>query len=434
VGIRFGMSGLHLSLCMIARDEADVIADAIASARGVVDEIIVVDTGSEDDTRSIASRCGARVIEHVWQDDFSEARNCALTAATGDWVLILDADERLEAAHLSQLRELLASAAATAFTFRQHNYVENQNAAGLLSSADAPSPYDRWCGYLLARQTRVFPRLAALRYEGRVHEELTASLQREQIERVDTEIVIHHLGKVRGEHQATRKRELYRRLGEAKLGESQDPQAMFELGIALLEVGEVKPALEQLMAAADQLDEVGPRAKCVAAVSRALCRLDRADDALIYLHEHLAAVATMLPAWEALIDVLRRQERHDRAVEVLHQALPLFPGQLQLWTMLGESYLSLRQFDLAAKSFERWHSLGGASTNSVRSWWLGELAMGVCPDAWRWELVARDAVSARNAATSLAELIGGRQAAAALESAPESVIERFETVVSETTV
>lgn len=84
-----------ISLCVIAKDEEDLLPDLLASVKGAVDEIVFVDTGSQDATIEIAKAAGARVFHHVWQNDFSAARNAALAQAKGDWVLVLDCDERL---------------------------------------------------------------------------------------------------------------------------------------------------------------------------------------------------------------------------------------------------------------------------------------------------------------------------------------------------
>ncbi|MFN5513614.1 MAG: glycosyltransferase [Cyanobacteriota bacterium] len=83
----------RLSLCMIVRDEAERLPQCLASVQDWVEEIVVADTGSTDETRSIAERAGARVLSIPWQDDFSLARNQALEAAQGDWILVLDGDE-----------------------------------------------------------------------------------------------------------------------------------------------------------------------------------------------------------------------------------------------------------------------------------------------------------------------------------------------------
>jgi hypothetical protein len=91
-------SGPLLSACLIVRDEAEMLPDCLESIRGVADEIIVVDTGSTDDTPTIALRAGARVSRVQWCDDFAAARNVALDQAQGRWILQIDADERLLAA------------------------------------------------------------------------------------------------------------------------------------------------------------------------------------------------------------------------------------------------------------------------------------------------------------------------------------------------
>ncbi|WP_205878975.1 glycosyltransferase [Leptolyngbya sp. BC1307] len=84
-----------LSLCMIVKDEAANLPRALASVKDLADEIVVIDTGSRDDTPTIAAKAGAKVDFLTWNDDFAQARNAALKQATQDWVLVLDADETL---------------------------------------------------------------------------------------------------------------------------------------------------------------------------------------------------------------------------------------------------------------------------------------------------------------------------------------------------
>ena len=99
--------GQRIAVCMIVRDEEAVLARAIESARGVVDEIVVVDTGSEDATIAIAETNGARIGHFAWNDNFADARNAALGLVTADWVLSLDADEELDPATASYLRDVV---------------------------------------------------------------------------------------------------------------------------------------------------------------------------------------------------------------------------------------------------------------------------------------------------------------------------------------
>jgi pentatricopeptide repeat protein len=85
-----------LTLCMIARDEQANISKALDSVADIVDEIIVVDTGSQDETKDIARKYNAKIIDIEWEKDFSKAKNAGLRSATGDYILCLDADEYID--------------------------------------------------------------------------------------------------------------------------------------------------------------------------------------------------------------------------------------------------------------------------------------------------------------------------------------------------
>lgn len=86
---------ISISLCMIVKNEEDVLERCLKSAEGVADEIIVVDTGSSDETKSIARRLGAKVFDFQWTDDFAAARNYAFSQASCDYLFWLDADDVL---------------------------------------------------------------------------------------------------------------------------------------------------------------------------------------------------------------------------------------------------------------------------------------------------------------------------------------------------
>ncbi|MCP9835526.1 MULTISPECIES: glycosyltransferase [unclassified Cyanobium] len=96
-----------LSLSMIVRNEAERLERCLHSVAGFVDEVVVVDTGSDDNTAAIAANCGARVHHLAWPGDFAPARNHALDLVRGDWVLVLDADEWLRPEARSPLRALM---------------------------------------------------------------------------------------------------------------------------------------------------------------------------------------------------------------------------------------------------------------------------------------------------------------------------------------
>jgi glycosyltransferase involved in cell wall biosynthesis len=114
------MSGpLPLSLCVITRDAAGLLADCLASA-AFAGEIVVVDSGSRDDTVEIARRCGARVIEEPWRG-FGAQKNFAVGCAAHDWVLCLDADERVTPELASSIRTAMAEPEVAAYSMARRN-------------------------------------------------------------------------------------------------------------------------------------------------------------------------------------------------------------------------------------------------------------------------------------------------------------------------
>jgi GT2 family glycosyltransferase/Tfp pilus assembly protein PilF/HPt (histidine-containing phosphotransfer) domain-containing protein len=106
--------GNRLTVCIITKNEEKFLAQCLKSVRAAASQIVVVDTGSTDRTVEIAKELGAEVHHFAWCDDFSAARNAALEHATGDWILILDADEELPADQLARLRADLKTADAMA--------------------------------------------------------------------------------------------------------------------------------------------------------------------------------------------------------------------------------------------------------------------------------------------------------------------------------
>ena len=159
----------QLALIMIARDEADTIARCLDSARAVVDEIIVLDTGSRDATVEIARAHGAQVHHFDWCDDFSAARNAALALSSSAWNLVLDADEWLEGDR-SALQTLLAGPPVIGLLPVTSQF----DLAGRVEQATS------WIARLLPRDVR---------YAGRIHEQPQSGLPRERVA-----LNVHHDG------------------------------------------------------------------------------------------------------------------------------------------------------------------------------------------------------------------------------------------------
>ncbi len=156
----------RISLCMIAKNEAAFIADCLRSVRGVVHEMIVVDTGSTDDTVAIAKAEGASVIHFPWCDDFARARNAGVERASGTHILILDADERLA----PNMGENLLEAARNPRVLL--GCLPLYNASEMDADAEEVMSGARQLGEL-AFVPRLFRNLPEMRFRRRVHETLT---------------------------------------------------------------------------------------------------------------------------------------------------------------------------------------------------------------------------------------------------------------------
>jgi glycosyltransferase involved in cell wall biosynthesis len=108
---------------MITKNAASLLPACLASVSGIVDQIVLADTGSTDDTIAVASKLGAQVISIPWNDDFAAAHNLALASIHADWILVLDADEQLDTRATYQIPPLLAASKIDAYQVTIRNYV-----------------------------------------------------------------------------------------------------------------------------------------------------------------------------------------------------------------------------------------------------------------------------------------------------------------------
>src|SRR5262245_44663040 len=166
-----------ISLAMIVKDECARLPACLDSVAGQVDEIVIVDTGSSDGTPELARARGCRVISWPWRDDFAAARNESLRHVTGDWVFVLDADERLDAGGAT-LSEVIGVTRADGLNCRL--------VSTLPPGHPAPTISAWYC--------RLFRRRPTYRFHGRVHEQIAPSIVAAggRIER--STITITHVG------------------------------------------------------------------------------------------------------------------------------------------------------------------------------------------------------------------------------------------------
>ena len=278
---------MTLSLCMIVRDEEEMLPRCLAAAAPAVDEIVIVDTGSSDRTIEIARSFGAKVIERAWTGSFSDARNASFDAATGDWLLYLDADEVLVADDVPRLRALTGQSWRECFFLAETNYFgEEEHGTAVALSA-----------------LRMFRNRPHYRFAGRLHEQISQHMPGYLPERIlDSDVRIEHYGYLGVVRDAKDKKQRNIELLLAQKSESDtDPFLHFNLGSEYFAVGDAATALREFQQSWDMLKAIGPHTKSytpilLSRMVKALTSCERPQDAIALADEGLGCTRST-PTW-----------------------------------------------------------------------------------------------------------------------------------------
>ena len=200
-----------ISLCMIVKDGAEFLENCLRSVQEFVSEIIIVDTGSHDNSVEIAEKFDARISHFQWNDDFSAARNKSLEKASGDWILSLDADEEFDNDSIAELIKLITENKYDAFYV---NITSMKNNNGYESEIINSLP-------------RLFRNKLGVHYCGRVHEQIIPSLKQVNAKIDVSDIKIKHYGYSSG--QDTQHDKLHRNLRLLKMELKENPGQAFVL-------------------------------------------------------------------------------------------------------------------------------------------------------------------------------------------------------------
>lgn len=256
-----------LSLSMIVKNEAKYIGECLESVKNVVDEIIIVDTGSTDGTIEIAKKYNANVYNFEWVNDFSTARNFALSKCTGEWILYLDADERLDAESIQELKQLTSSKQRIGYYCTVYS-IDNENSR------------DHYIRY-----TRLFANYPNIRFFGKVHEQIEPSLVNEGFALIQSKILIKHIGYnvSKEEKQLKAKRNLFLLLEDYELNKS--AYCAFQLGLTYNVLKDYENASKYFLVAAEsgKIDRQY-RAQCYASLALIAQQNHRISDAEKYIH------------------------------------------------------------------------------------------------------------------------------------------------------
>ncbi|HEX4606664.1 MAG TPA: glycosyltransferase, partial [Urbifossiella sp.] len=256
-----------LSGCLIVRDNSGTIRACLESLCPWVDELVVVDTGSTDDTPRIAAELGARVFHFPWVDDFSAARNESVRHARGEWVFWMDSDDVIDAT----------------------------NGRGLRTLADGPHP-DDVLGYVVqvhcpgedgsdltvVDHVKLFRNRPALRFEGRIHEQILPAIRRVGGEVGWTDLFVVHSGYDHTPAGQARKTERDLKLLGLELTDRPDhPFTLFNLGMTYADIGRPAEAVSHLEGSLrNSAPGESHRRKAYALLAHCLARLGRRAEGL----------------------------------------------------------------------------------------------------------------------------------------------------------
>ena len=344
-----------LSLAMIVKDEAKNLPRCLRSVAPLVDEFRIVDTGSTDDTAAIARSFGAEVIPFPWVDDFAAARNAGLRRCTGDWVLILDADEAIDPRDHGQIRQACAAERFSAYHLVVRNYFLD-GGARLMGQPVRPNddPYEEAAAYShcadfpLLRLCRNAPDLA---FEGRIHEVILPYFERRKLRVGALEARIHHFGKVDLDREAE-KRVRYLQLARQQTEEQpRHAQAWFNL---LIQAASAE-AWGEAIHAAGRFLQLNPHPSPLGLTTVALAYQEggRAAEAVPLWRRALKAQPGDPQIIGGLARALGLAGHPGEAQGALAQALRTNPRQPALWLGLAEAHLADGQADAAREALRQ---------------------------------------------------------------------------------
>lgn len=321
-----------ISAALIVRDEEAFLGPCLQSIRAVVDDIVIVDTGSADRSREIAADHGARVFEYRWRDDFAAARNQAIEQAEGDWILYIDADERIRPYDRTTLERELGAADLCAATVHFH-------------------PHTSFTAY---REHRLFRRDARIRFRGVIHETIVPDLQRllatGEWRRGASALTIDHLGYEGDQSQkAVRNRPLLEKAIEA------DPDRVYlrwHLGTVYRDLGRLADAERAWLAGV--------------AIARRSAAYDP-EHALCFIE--LAKV---------------RLAQGEDPMPLLHEASAMHPENLMLQWLAARALIAARAYEDAIAIFERLGAINGETLLTDTAYDRRILGAGAFAEAGYW--------------------------------------------------
>ncbi len=314
-----------ISLCMIVKNEEKNLPRCLKSVQNIVDEIIIVDTGSTDSTLQIADEYGAQVTVYPWKNNFSQARNIGLGLARGEWILYLDADEELSLQAQKAIGKLLNSPEIEGYIVEVVNYTGK--------SVDSSR--------LVHQNCRLFRNRKEYRFIGKIHEQILPAILKNHsnAQILKTDLQIYHYGYMEGDDNRISKVQRNINILKNELSVLKENSFLeYHLGIAYYELGETRLALEWLKKSFQHLNQgyaFGP----TLVRNIALCLYDLAE--------------------------------YRETISFIEREIKNHPDYTDLHYLSGLCFIKLKNYSRAIKDFQKCLLLGEVSSKYTTTFGTG---------------------------------------------------------------
>ena len=279
---------MNLTTAMIVRNEAGYLEECLRSIQSVSDQIVIVDTGSTDSTLEIARKYKADIYHFDWVDDFAAARNESLKYAKGNWVLCIDADERLEPESVEELKKIIKSSDKSSY-FR----VSIRNQTGEKNHYNITSTH------------RLFPNFMGIEFTGRIHEQILTSAREKGLQEKNSTITLYHLGYLNYSDPYSSKSKRNYKLLKKSLGEHpKNAYNHFTFAQHLDLTGNLNEALKHYTTALN-LNQFGQseRAILLNAIANTLIKLKKYSEAQRYCRQSIRLAREQVSAYYQLYKI-----------------------------------------------------------------------------------------------------------------------------------
>lgn len=292
-----------ISLCVIAKNEEKCLPRCLGSVKGLVDEIIVLDTGSTDSTVEIAMSFGAKVYYSKWRNDFAFARNEAMKYATKEWILFLDADEWIDEQDKEDFEKLAQVKDIDAY------YIK-------ISSIPCANEFTSAVNSVL----RFFRNSKGIRYEGAIHEEPIKSLNRLKLKIGFADVFIQHSGYNLPREDSEKKVKRNLRILHHQLKEApEDYFVHFNLGNTYAAIGKYGLAIKHFKKALNY------------------------PSVPLHIRRH---------AWIGFIRTLIYKKSGKKALKLVEYAIKLFPNECTFHILKAQAYEQQEKYLEATQELE----------------------------------------------------------------------------------